>query len=238
MDLAFALSATALKSDDSFMKMKSVINEILNTYGSSTVRYSVIKFGRDPEVELDFGAVSDLNELKEILQRITKNDQGADLSRALRKARELFQMAAVSRPDAKRILVVAMDKMSGSDDVEVSVAARSLAHDGVRVIAVTFGKEADPQELTKATLNKDNVIETNDTASAKDIAAEVVEKANNGTNIGCYKDPYLIYFLTIQVLSRVEMLTLLHFLVFQVTIFFLQHVTPTCSCNRVILLKP
>ena len=115
-----------------------------------------------------------------VLQRITKNNDGADLGRALQKARELFEIAALSRPGAKRILVVAMDKMSDSDEVVVSVAARSLAQDGVRVIAVTFGKEADPQEIVKATLNENNVIETDGSDSAKDIAAEVIEKADNG----------------------------------------------------------
>ena len=185
LDIAFALSARALKSDDNFMKMKSVITEILGAYGSSTVRYSVIKFGRDPNVELDFGDESDPEELRQILQRITKNDEGADLGRALRKARELFQVAALTRPDAKRVLVVVMDKVSDSDEITVSVAARSLQHDRIRVIAVMFGKEADPQEMTEATLDVNNVIETNDTASTKEIAAEVMEKANNGKNTHC-----------------------------------------------------
>lgn len=185
LDIAFALSARALKSDDNFMKMKSVMTDILGIYGSSTVRYSVIKFGKDPEVELNFGDESNPEELREILQGITKNDDGADLGRALRKARELFQVAAVSRPGAKRILVVAMDKMSDSDEITVSVAARLLGHDGIRVIAVTFGKEADPQEMTSATLNVNNVIETNDTASTEEIAAEVMEKATNGKNTLC-----------------------------------------------------
>lgn len=185
LDIAFALSARALKSDDNFMKMKSVMTDILGIYGSSTVRYSVIKFGKDPEVELYFGDESNPEELREILQGITKNDDGADLGRALRKARELFQVAAVSRPAAKRILVVAMDKMSDSDEITVSVAARLLGHDGIRVIAVTFGKEADPQEMTSATLNVNNVIETNDTASTEEIAAEVMEKATNGKNTHC-----------------------------------------------------
>ena len=185
LDIAFALSARALKSDDNFMKMKSVINDILTTYGSSTVRYSVIKFGKDPKVELDFGDESDPEELRKILQRITKNDDGADLGRALQTARDLFRVAAVSRPDATRILVVAMDKMSDSDEITVSVAARSLQLDGIRVIAVTFGKEADPQEMTEATLNVNNVIETNDTASTKEIAAEVMEKADNSKHTHC-----------------------------------------------------
>ena len=185
LDIVFALSARALKSDDNFMKMKSVMTDILGIYGSSTVRYSVIKFGKDPEVELNFGDESNPEELREIFQGITKNDDGADLGRALRKARELFQVAAVSRPAAKRILVVAMDKMSDSDEITVSVAARLLQHDGIRVIAVTFGKEADPQEMTSATLNVNNVIETNDTASTEEIAAEVMEKATNGKNTHC-----------------------------------------------------
>ena len=75
--------------------------------------------------------------------------------------------------------------MSDSDEITVSVAARLLEHDGIRVIAVTFGKEADPQEMTNATLNVNNVIETNDTASTEDIAAEVMEKATNGKNTHC-----------------------------------------------------
>jgi len=46
--------------------------------------------------------------------------------------------------------------------------------------AVTFGKEADPQEIEKTTLNKNNVIQTDDNDGSEDIAVEVVERANNG----------------------------------------------------------
>ena len=183
LDLAFVLSATALKSDDNFMKMKSVIHEILNTHGSTSVRYSVITFGDYPSVELDFGNQSDPKRIREILQGISKNSDGADLSRALKKARELLQKAAVSRPGAKRILVVAMDKTSDSDEISVDVVAKSLAQDEVRVIAVTFGKESDPQEIAKTTLNENNVIETDESDNAKDIAAEVMEKAKNGKHL-------------------------------------------------------
>lgn len=180
VDIAFALSATALSSDDNFRKMKSLLDEIINSYSPSATRYSIITFGKTPVVKLDFGGVSDLMELRETLQQITKNQQGADLARALRKARQLFQTAAVSRPNAKKILVVAMDKVSDSDEIAVTVAARSLAQDEVRVIAVTFGKEADPQEIEKTTLNKNNVIQTDDNDGSEDIAVEVVERANNG----------------------------------------------------------
>ena len=162
------------------MKMKSVITEILNTHGSSSVRYSIITFGDYPNVKLDFGDESDLKRLRAFLQSISKNSEGADLSRALKKARELLSKAALSRPDAKRILVVAMDKTSDSDEIAVEVAGKSLAQDGVRVIAVTFGKEGDPQEMVKTTLNENNVIDTDDSDTAKDIAAEVMKKAKNG----------------------------------------------------------
>ena len=115
VDIAFALSATALSSDDNFRKMKSLLDEIINSYSPSATRYSIITFGKIPVVELDFGGVSDLMELRETLQQITKNQQGADLAKTLRNTRQLFQTAAVSRPNAEKILVVAMDKVSDSE---------------------------------------------------------------------------------------------------------------------------
>ena len=180
LDLVFALSATALNSDDTFMTMKSVITEILNTHGSSSVRYAIITFGKYPNVTLDIGEESDPRKLRKILQSLSKNNDGADLSRALKKAKEILQNASVSRPTAKRILIVAMDKTSDSDEIAVDVAAKALARDRVRVIAVAFGKESDPQEMAKTTLDENNVIETDDDDSVKNIAAEVMEKAKNG----------------------------------------------------------
>lgn len=183
LDLLFALSATALKSDDNFIKMKSVIAEILNTHGSSFVRYSIITFGKYPDVELDFQEQIDSKGIRARLQNISKNSEGVDLSRALKKASELLNNATLTRPDAKRIVVLAMDKTSDSDETAVDVAAKSLAQDGVRVIAVTFGKEGDPQEIAGTTLNKDNVIETDESDTAKDIAVAVMEKAMNGKRL-------------------------------------------------------
>ena len=180
LDLLFALSATALKSDDNFIKMKSVIAEILNAHGSSSVRYSIITFGKYPDVELDFGEQIDSKGIRAKLQNISKNSEGVDLSRALKKASELLNNATLTRPGAKRIVVVAMDRTSDSDETAVDIAAKSLAQDGVRVIAVTFGKESDPQEIAGTTLNKDNVIETDESDTAKDIAVAVMEKAMNG----------------------------------------------------------
>ena len=180
LDLVFALSATALKSDDNFMKMKSVITEILNTHGSSSVRYGIITFGKYPNITIDIGEESDPRELRKMLQRLSKNSDGADLSRALKEAKEMLEKATLSRPTAKRILIIAMDKSSDSDDTAVDVAGKALARDGIRVIGVLFGKEGDPQEIAKTTLDENNVIETDGDDTAKNIAAEVMEKAKNG----------------------------------------------------------
>lgn len=180
LDLVFALSATALKSDDNFVKMKSVITEILNTHGSSSVRYGIITFGKYPNITIDIGEESDPRQLRNMLRGLSKNSDGADLSRALKEAKEMLEKATLSRPRAKRILIIAMDKTSDSDDTAVDVAGKALARDGVRVIAVLFGKEGDPQEIAKTTLDKNNVIETDGDDTAKKIAAEVMEKAKNG----------------------------------------------------------
>ena len=180
MDLAFLLSARGLDSEKNFIKMKSIINEILNSQGSEVVRYSVMTFGKEPKVVLDFGVLSETKDLREFFRGIPKNMDGADLHKALKVAGDLFRKAATARPYAKQVLVVVMDKTSDSDVDEVELASKSLAEDGVRVIAVAFGKESDLQEISQTTSNDNNIVKTDETDLAKNIAEEVMKKAKNG----------------------------------------------------------
>lgn len=64
LDIVFVFSVRVLKLDDNFMKMKFVIIEIFGMYGLFIVCYSVIKFGKDLEVDFDFGDESDFEELR------------------------------------------------------------------------------------------------------------------------------------------------------------------------------
>lgn len=82
LDIAFALSATATDADSSFRRMKDTIKSIIDRYGTGSIRYAVIVFGRDPSLELRFSDKypSD-NDLKMFFNGITRKTDGSTIHR-------------------------------------------------------------------------------------------------------------------------------------------------------------
>lgn len=82
------------------------------------------------------------------------------------------------RPDAKKVLVIIIDKKSGSTEDEVRQAAVLLENYKIRVIPVALGKDADVPELTNATLDKDDVVKADRKDDPEKIADEIIMKAS------------------------------------------------------------
>ena len=82
------------------------------------------------------------------------------------------------RPDAKKVLVIIIDKKSGSTEDEVRQAAVLLENYKIRVIPVALGKDADVPELTNATLDKDDIVKADRKDDPEKIADEIMMKAS------------------------------------------------------------
>lgn len=82
------------------------------------------------------------------------------------------------RPDAKKVLVIIIDKKSGSTEDEVRQAAVLLENYKIRVIPVALGKDADVPELTNATLDKDDIVKADRKDDPEKIADEIIMKAS------------------------------------------------------------
>mgnify|MGYP001792954805 CR=1 FL=1 len=67
MDLAFAISGTGSKKDKTFQLMKDTIGRIVDQYGTSRIRYSIIVYDNVPTTKLLFG---DLVPSRQTLDRI------------------------------------------------------------------------------------------------------------------------------------------------------------------------
>ena len=83
------------------------------------------------------------------------------------------------RPDAKKVLVVVSDKKSESTDSEIQEEVKPLQENGVIVIPVALGDEADERQLKLLTDDERNLIKvkaTNDTADIKDAVMVIVFK--------------------------------------------------------------
>lgn len=147
VDVAFAISANSVNNRQTFRLMKDTISWIIGKYGTEKLRYSVILFGDDAKIELDFnGDVSTPNKLIEFVQGLPRRSGGPDLIAALQEAKRVFESAS-ARPDAWKVLVVIIDKRSGSSVSDVEKAAEPLDEDGIKVVPVAVGGEADPSEL-------------------------------------------------------------------------------------------
>lgn len=147
IDVAFAISANSVNNRQTFRLMKDTITWIISNYGTGKLRYSVILFGNDAKIELDFdGGISTPNKLIQFVQGLPRRRGGADVISALEEAKTVFESAS-ARTNAWKVLVVITDKRSGSSLTDIKKAAEPLDEKGIKVLSVAVGGEAYPPEL-------------------------------------------------------------------------------------------
>ena len=77
MDIAFAISARAIKANENFLKMKEIIKEIVDSFGRTNIRYSVIIIGDVPHVGFSFRDVFPaVKDIKKRLDALTASSSG------------------------------------------------------------------------------------------------------------------------------------------------------------------
>ena len=176
VDLGFAISATAAKSKENFIKMKDVIKRIIFKYGSHRMAYSVLTFGSTPTIRVRFSdSISGEALLSWDVDNIPQNPGTASLDKALDGARDLFKISNGARPNASNILVVITDKKSDSMAQAVEKSAEVLDDMGIRVIGVALGNEFSG-ELDDVTDVSGDVINTTDSVSPAKIVEKVMER--------------------------------------------------------------
>ena len=106
---------------------------------------------------------------------------GAALDRALDEARKMFEDTA--RPDAKKVLVVIMDQEQSSDRNQAKEKAREVKESRVKVVPVALGEEANPDELTEITPNKNNLVEMEKDENPEKAAEKIMIKVLEGNSL-------------------------------------------------------
>lgn len=73
-----------------------------------------------------------------------------------------------------------MDKRSASDHKQVKINAKSLWEDDVEVIPVSFGSEADRNELSQITPHSGNLILVDLSNKTNSVAEKIMDKVRKG----------------------------------------------------------
>ena len=174
VDVAFAISANSVNNRQTFRLMKDTITWIISNYGTEKLRYSVILFGNDAKIELDFdGDISTPNKLIQFVQGLPRRPGGPDVISALEEAKTVFESAS-ARANAWKVLVVITDKRSGSSLADIKKAAEPLDEEGIKVVPVAVGGEADSSEL-EATNPERFVIVVPRTEDPKTLGKQIME---------------------------------------------------------------
>lgn len=180
MDLAFAISATALKAGDNLKKTKDIIKDIVGKYGINKMHYSLGTFGSKLNVIIKFSRQVNSNaQFMRLVDSVRGVQRGSDLAKALEESSAMFTEENGGRPSAKKILVVIIDNKSDSSGDDTEDAAALVREAGIRVIPVGLDR-ADKGELDKTTAVEEDVLTPPGSDTAQNIAEDIIRRALNG----------------------------------------------------------
>lgn len=169
-DVLFAISTTASGAEQTFSRMKDAIKYVIDDQGLDQLRYSLIVFGSEPSKVIDFNRrVTDIKALKRFVELASTQNGSPDLKKLLDESKKVFENS--DRPEARKILVVMVDKRSTNSPEDIKNAAVPLDKEGIRVVPVVVGPDADPDEMEKITPDKLGLVKVN-----KDVEPEALGK--------------------------------------------------------------
>lgn len=172
--MTFALSATSVSAQSSYILMKRTVKSIVEKYGVNRIHYSVIVFGSVAISHINFSySIPDRNELIRKVARLPKSKDSPDLVKALEKAKQVFELREV-RPNAKKVLVVILDNASVSNKKDLKEAVHVLVNKSVLIIGVGVGSAIDPKELEIITEEIRNVIRVGINKNPDELAKEIM----------------------------------------------------------------
>ena len=150
--------------------MQNAAKYIIDDQGLDNIRYSFMVFGSQPSTVVDFNQrINSVDTLKRYIELASLPSGGPDLKKALDESKRVFDNSG--RPDARKVLVVIVDKRSTNSPDDIMSAAVPLDKNGVRVIPVLVGNDVYPTEMEKVTPDKLGIVKVN-----KDVEPEILGK--------------------------------------------------------------
>lgn len=180
MDIAFAINTAASDADRTFQVITDSLKKIVMKFNPEKVRYSVITFGDEATPEVSF--TEDPQDLKKLVKAFDKLPQSSgdpDFKKLLDEAKKVFDDDS-GRAKSNRVLVVITDSKSPATLSEINDAVKPLKKEGVTVVAVRIGEEADSRQLEKMTGDKTNVLNLTKERDPEEIGNEVMKAVKEG----------------------------------------------------------
>lgn len=180
MDIAFAINTAGSDADRTFQVITDSLKNIVKKFNPEKLRYSVITFGDEATPEVSFTEdPQDLKKLVKALDKLPQSSGDPDFKKLLDEAKKVFDDDS-GRAKSNRVLVVITDSKSPATLSEINDAVKPLKKDGITVVAVRIGEEADSRQLEKMTGDKTNVLNLTKERDPEEIGNEVMKAVKEG----------------------------------------------------------
>lgn len=144
------------------------------------IRYSIVIYGDSATPVVSFS--KDPQDVRKLLKAADKLPQPSglpDLKALLEEAKKVFEKDS-GRPKANKVLVVVTDAKSPSTSDDIKEAARPLEDEGITVIAVAVGDEANSKQLEKMIPDKQTPLSVDKDEDPSDIGDKIMDKVLEG----------------------------------------------------------
>lgn len=180
MDIAFAINTAGSDADRTFQVITDSLKKIIKKFNPEKLRYGVMTFGDEATAEVSFTEdPQDLKKLVKALDKLPRTSGEPDFKKLLEEAKKVFDDDS-GRSKSNRVLVVITDSKSSASLSEINDAVKPLKKDGITVVAVRIGEEADSRQLEKMTGDKKNVLNLTKERDPEEIGNKVMEAVKEG----------------------------------------------------------
>lgn len=193
LDILFAINTAGRDAVKTFEMLRNALKNIIQMYDPDRVRYGVIIYGDSASLVVRFS--KDPQEVKKLTRDIDELSQPSglpNLEGLLQEAKKVFEQDS-GRPKANKVLVVVTDAKSSSTSDNIKQAAKPLEEDGVTVVAVTVGDEANNKQLEKMIPDKQTPLSIDKEGEPNEIGEKIMEKVLEG---GCNSLIHKVYLQT------------------------------------------
>ena len=141
IDIIYIIGSNGNQAEEIFNKEKDIIETMLDSGSAANSKYSIIQYGNDPSIKARFSDLSNLEDVKHLLDQLQWENDGRSIDESLKVASELFK--SDSRRDSQKMLVVFTGETVQPQSQELIDAVDRLAEDGVKVVPVVVGSSPD-----------------------------------------------------------------------------------------------
>lgn len=175
LDIAFVVSATAITADNNFKLIKSTIEYIVEEHGVKKHLYAMVVFGQNADIIFPLQKTSE-DTLISLIKGAQQPTGSPDVVNALENTKQMFfKPSGGARPDSKKIIVVMIDRKTVNRAGEIDNLANEYEDGKVKFVTVVIGNEADPDELTPFSpdKDKDKIVKTDKDADPKGVGKRI-----------------------------------------------------------------